>query len=477
MTNILPVIMAGGCGTRLWPLSRQAHPKQFLSLHGERSLLQQTLERLIGLTELKPVVICNEEHRFLAAGQLQEMGAEADILLEPVGKNTAPTLTLAALHAQRQQVDKEPPVLLVLPADHVIQDVTAFQQAIRRLMPQVEAGKLGTLGVLPTRADTGYGYIKTSVMQGDDVQAVAQFVEKPDAVTAQAYLAAGGYFWNSGIFMVRADICLGWMQRFCSAIYLACQQAMASVEKDHDFTRIDATAFSACPSDSIDYALAEPLSREADRPVVVTPFDGGWSDVGTWSALWELKAKDALGNVMHGEVHLKDCADGVFWSDGRLVGALGLENVVVVDTADALLVAHKDRAQDIKQLVETLKIEGREEYHQHREVYRPWGKYDAIDQGERYQVKRITVKAGASLSLQKHHHRAEHWVVVSGTAKVTRGDEIFMISENQSTYIPIGEVHRLENPGVIPLEIIEVQSGTYLGEDDIVRLQDNYGRE
>ncbi len=474
MTTLLPVIMAGGSGTRLWPLSREAYPKQFLSLQGEASLLQQTLQRLDGLSSTKPLVICNEAHRFLAAGQLQEMGVAADILLEPVGRNTAPTLALAACYAM-QQAGNEPPVLLVMPADHVMPDAALFQSTIEQLLPQVQAGKLGTLGIQPTAPETGYGYIQAAGAE-NDVQPVNAFVEKPDETRAKQYLEAGGYYWNSGIFLLRADQCLQWLKQYAPDILAACQEAIATTEADRDFTRIDEAAFTQCPSNSIDYALAEPLSREADNPVVVAPYSGQWSDVGTWSALWDIQKKDAQGNVCRSHCYLEDSTDNLVWPEERLIGVLGVDNLVIVDTDDALLVAHKSKAQHIKQLVQRLKDNAQTEYQQHRKVYRPWGKYDSIDEGERYKVKHISVAPGASLSLQKHHHRAEHWVVVTGTAKVTRGEETFLLSENQSTYIPIGETHRLENPGKIPLEMIEVQSGAYLGEDDIVRLQDDYGR-
>lgn len=480
--QMIPVIMAGGSGTRLWPLSRTAYPKQFLALNSPLTLLQETLARLNGLPVEQPIVICNEEHRFLVAEQLRQQKVTADILLEPVGRNTAPAIALAALQAMRT-LPAQPPVLLVLAADHVIRDKKAFQQAVTKLLPEVQAGHFGTLGIVPTEPATGYGYIRMADEVAVGIRKVQEFVEKPDETTAHSYLESGDYLWNSGIFLVRADRYLAELKKYQPAILAACEKAMTAISVDQDFVRIDAEAFAACPDDSIDYALMEPLCSQNDGQVVVAALDAGWSDVGSWSALWEISDKDNQGNaVMVGDklltedVILQDSRNCLVSAHSKLVTILGADNLVVVDTDDALLVADKSRVQDIKNIVATLKKSGRDEHHNHRVVYRPWGKYDSIDTGYRYQVKRITVKPGAKLSLQMHHHRAEHWVVVSGTAKVTNGEKTFLVTENQSTYIPIGQIHCLENPGAIPLEMIEVQSGSYLGEDDIVRLEDVYGR-
>lgn len=483
---MIPVIMAGGSGTRLWPLSRTAYPKQFLALTGETTLLQQTLARLDGLSVAKPVVICNEEHRFLVAEQLRQQGEVADILLEPVGRNTAPAIALAALHAL-EYASAQPPVLLVLAADHLIRDTTAFQDVVNLLLPKVQNGCFATLGIVPTEAATGYGYIRMTQELLNElpngISKVQEFVEKPNIATAQSYVESSNYLWNSGIFMFRADCYLDALKKYHPKILEACQSAIAEKKIDHDFIRVGAQAFAACPDDSIDYALMEPLCSQKDNPVIVAPLDAGWSDIGSWSALWEISAKDAAGNAVAvgkklstSDVILHDSKNCLVFAHSKLVTLLGTENLVVVDTDDALLIAEKSRCQDIKNIVTSLKKTGRNEHMNHREVYRPWGKYDSIDKGDRYQVKRITVNPGAKLSLQMHHHRAEHWIVVSGTAKVTNGSQTFLVTENQSTYIPIGQVHCLENPGLIPLEMIEVQSGVYLGEDDIVRLKDQYGR-
>ncbi len=471
---ITPVIMAGGSGTRLWPLSRTAFPKQFIALTSNLTMLQETAARLSGLSSAAPMVICNEEHRFLVAEQMRQQNLQPSILLEPAGRNTAPAIALAAIKALES--DKES-VLLVLAADHVIENIEAFQQCVKTLLPQVQAGKFGTLGIVPTEAATGYGYIKAK--DGS----VSEFVEKPDAETAAKYVA-DGYLWNSGMFLIRADRYLEELKNFRSDIYDACIKSMSTTQQDLDFVRIDKAAFEACPDESVDYAVMEPLANKGE--VVVAPLDAGWNDVGSWSALWEIADKDEQGNVIAGQKeenfilqNSKDCY--VYGSSndndsGRLIATLGVENLVIVDTPDALLVASKDKVQDIKKIVAQVKSSGRSEHHQHRQVYRPWGIYDSIDNGERYQVKRIVVKPGAKLSVQMHHHRAEHWIVVSGTAKVTNGENTFLVTENESTYIPIGQVHALENPGVLPLEMIEVQSGSYLGEDDIVRFEDKYGR-
>lgn len=467
---IIPIIMAGGSGSRLWPLSRQLNPKQFLPLaDAELSMLQATIQRLAGLDIGLPRLICNEQHRFLAAEQLRLLGMEqASILLEPVGRNTAPAVALAALQAV---ADGSDPVLLVLAADHLIVDVAAFQASILSALPLAQAGKLVTFGIVPTHAETGYGYIEQGAAVGGGGYAVSRFVEKPDLVTAQAYLASGSYLWNSGMFMFRASRYLAELELFRPDILAACRTALAGGTQDMYFTRVDAAAFAACPDESIDYAVME----KTDAAVMV-PLDAGWSDIGSWSALWDVSEKDAQGNVFKGDVLDHQSHNTYVHASNRLVATLGVSDLVIVETKDAVLVAHKDQVQDVKKIVERLKAAGRSEHLNNREVYRPWGVYDAIDNGHRYQVKRITVKPGAKLSLQMHHHRAEHWIVVSGTAKVTNGETTFLVTENQSTYIPIGQVHSLENPGVIPLELIEVQSGSYLGEDDIVRFADNYGR-
>ena len=465
-----PVIMAGGSGSRLWPLSRQLNPKQFLPLaDAELSMLQATIQRLDGLAVALPRLICNEQHRFLAAEQLRQLGMEqANILLEPVGRNTAPAIALAALQAVEEADD---PILLVLAADHLIQDVAAFHASIRTALPLAADGKLVTFGIVPTHPETGYGYIEQGHSVGDGGYAVNRFVEKPDLATARDYLACGNYFWNSGMFMFRASRYLEELERFQPAILAACRAALKGGAQDMHFTRVDHDAFAACPEDSIDYAVME---KTADA--VMVPLDAGWSDIGSWSALWDVSAKDAEGNVFKGDVLGQDTRNTYVHADSRLVATVGVEDLVIVETKDAVLVAHKDQVQDVKKIVERIKADGRQEHVNHREVYRPWGMYDSIDNGHRYQVKRITVQPGAKLSVQMHHHRAEHWIVVSGTAKVTNGDNTYLVTENQSTYIPIGQIHALENPGVIPLELIEVQSGSYLGEDDIVRFEDKYGR-
>jgi mannose-1-phosphate guanylyltransferase len=484
---IIPVIMAGGSGTRLWPLSRTAFPKQFIALTSSLTMLQETAARLNGLSNAAPMVICNEEHRFLVAEQMRQQNLHPSILLEPVGRNTAPAIALAAIKAvadAKVNASQEAPVLLVLAADHVIEDVEAFQQCVKTLLPEVQAGKFGTLGIIPTEPATGYGYIQStsSADNASSIKVVSEFVEKPDAETAAKYLA-DGYLWNSGMFLIRADRYLEELQNFRIDIYDACIKSMASTQQDLDFVRIDKTAFEACPDESIDYAVMEPLAAKGE--VIVAALDAGWSDVGSWSALWDIADKDEQGNVIAGQDEANFILQGstncyAYGSShegsSKLIATLGVDNLVIVDTPDALLVANKDNVQDIKKIVAQIKKTGRTQHHQHRKVYRPWGVYDSIDNGERYQVKRITVKPGAKLSVQMHHHRAEHWIVVSGTAKVTNGDKTFLVTENESTYIPIGQVHALENPGVLPLEMIEVQSGSYLGEDDIVRFEDKYGR-
>lgn len=469
--RIIPVIMAGGSGSRLWPLSRQFKPKQFLSLTEEgQSMLQITVRRLEGLPVRAPLLICNEQHRFLVAEQLRQMGlSEAQILLEPVGRNTAPAIALAAFQAIAEGSD---PVLLVLAADHFIQQVDAFHSSIRAALPLADAGRLVTFGIFPTHPEVGYGYIKKGAPVSEtNGYAVSRFVEKPNLKTATDYLESGDYFWNSGMFMLRASRYLDELMKFRPDIYEACERASASAERDMDFIRIDKDIFSSCPDDSIDYAVME---KTADA--VMVTMAAGWSDIGSWAALWEFSQKNQNNNLLKGDVVDIETNNCVVYADSRLVTTLGIENLVIVETKDAVLIAHKEKVQDVKKIVAQLDVANRTEHLSHREVYRPWGMYDSIDKGHRYQVKRITVKPGAKLSVQMHHHRAEHWIVVSGTAKVTNGDRTYLVTENQSTFIPVGQVHALENPGKIPLELIEVQSGTYLGEDDIVRFEDKYGR-
>ena len=469
LTKILPVIMSGGSGSRLWPLSRQLNPKQFLPLANDLSMLQVTIQRLRGLETTSPILICNEQHRFLAAEQLRQLGLEkANIVLEPVGRNTAPAIALAALQAFNKSED---PILLVLAADHLIKDVDAFQSCIQTALPLAQDGKLVTFGIVPTHAETGYGYIEQGADVGIGGFRVNRFVEKPDLVTAQEYLASGSYFWNSGMFMFRASRYLEELETFRPDILAACRAALAGGSQDMHFTRVDEAAFAACPDDSVDYAVME---KTADA--VMVPLDAGWSDIGSWTALWDVSDKDQQGNVFKGDVLNQQSRNTYVHADSRLVATVGLDDLVIVETKDAVLVAHKDHVQDVKKIVEQLKNGSRTEHINHREVYRPWGVYDSVDNGHRYQVKRITVKPGAKLSVQMHHHRAEHWIVVSGTARVTNGEKTYLVCENESTYIPIGQIHALENPGVIPLELIEVQSGSYLGEDDIVRFEDKYGR-
>ncbi|WP_272880931.1 mannose-1-phosphate guanylyltransferase/mannose-6-phosphate isomerase [Pseudomonas fragi] len=467
---LFPIIMAGGSGSRLWPLSRQLNPKQFLPLaDADFSMLQATIQRLDGLGAALPRLICNEQHRFLAAEQLRLLGLEkAGILLEPVGRNTAPAIALAALQACSEAED---PILLVLAADHLIKDVEAFQTCIQTALPLAQDGKLVTFGIVPTHAETGYGYIEQGIDVGVGGFEVSRFVEKPDLVTAQEYLANGSYFWNSGMFMFRASRYLEELETYRPDILAACRAALAGGSQDMHFTRVDEAAFAACPDDSVDYAVME---KTADA--VMVPLDAGWSDIGSWTALWDVSDKDQQGNVFKGDVLNQQSRNTYVHADSRLVATVGLDDLVIVETKDAVLVAHKDHVQDVKKIVEQLKNGSRTEHINHREVYRPWGVYDSVDNGHRYQVKRITVKPGAKLSVQMHHHRAEHWIVVSGTARVTNGEKTYLVCENESTYIPIGQIHALENPGVIPLELIEVQSGSYLGEDDIVRFEDKYGR-
>jgi mannose-1-phosphate guanylyltransferase/mannose-6-phosphate isomerase len=469
---LIPVILSGGAGTRLWPLSRELYPKQLLSLIGERTMLQDTALRLKGIEAAPPVVVCNEAHRFLVAEQLRQVGIEPSaIVLEPVGRNTAPAIALAAHAVLARYAGDGDPLLLVLPADHVIRDVKAFQRAVRTALSASEKGRFVTFGIVPSAPETGYGYIRRGEKEGN-VHRIAQFVEKPDLARAKQFVSGGDHFWNSGMFLFGARRYLEELGRLAPAIAKACKAAFAHAKADLDFTRIDVKAFEKSPSDSIDYAVMEKTAS-----AVVVPLDAGWSDVGSWAALHDASAADERGNVTRGDVIVEDTADSYLYSESRLVAVVGLKDHVVVETKDAVLVAPKDRVQDVKKLVARLKEQGRYEHSLHREVFRPWGSYDSLDQGHRFQVKRLSVKPGATLSLQMHHHRAEHWVVVSGTARVTRGEETFLLEENQSTYIPIGTKHRIENPGKVPLHIIEVQSGSYLGEDDIVRFEDKYGRE
>lgn len=466
--NVIPVIISGGSGTRLWPLSRKYKPKQFLNLMGENTLFQDTLNRLNGLEDIQsPIVVCNQEHRFMVADQLQELTIDnGQIMLEPVGRNTAPAIAIAALQALEKEYD---PLLLVLAADHVIHNIAQFHQAVNTARNQADNGFLVTFGIVPTSANTGYGYIEA--VEKDKVSSVNAFVEKPDLATAQSCLDSGSHYWNSGLFMFKASVFLAELERYAPEILNACRLALNASQVDLDFIRIDNKLFKQCPSDSIDYAVME----KTDKAVVV-PLDAGWSDVGSWASLWECVAQDESGNVLQGDVIIDDVENSYIHSEHRLVSVLGLENIVVVETADAVMVSSKDKVQNVKNIVNALIKNKRSEAENHRLCYRPWGYYDCIDAGKHFQVKRIMVNPGAALSLQMHHHRAEHWIVVSGTAKVTCGDKLMLLSENESTYIPLGTIHRLENPGKAPLEIIEVQSGNYLGEDDIVRLDDKYQR-
>lgn len=469
--RLLPVILSGGSGTRLWPMSRAALPKQFLPLTSEKTMLQETVARLDGLDGLeKPLIVCNEEHRFLVAEQLRQIEQPAEaILLEPFGRNTAPAVALAALKAVEKHDDA---ILLVLPADHVITDPAAFHQAVEIARRAAEGAALVTFGIKPSEAHVGYGYIKRgSATDVAGVAKVERFVEKPQLALAQEFVASGDYLWNSGMFVFRARQYLAELERLRPEMLGACRAALSNATTDLDFTRLDRVAFEACPSDSIDYAVMEHTSF-----ATVVDGDFGWSDVGSWTALWDVGNKDSAGNVSHGDVLIEGVGNSYIRAESRMVAVLGLSDVVVVETADAVLVAHKDKVQDVKNIVNALNQSGRSESIFHRRVYRPWGSYEGVDAGGRFQVKRISVKPGAKLSLQMHHHRAEHWIVVSGTAKVVCDDKELLLTENQSTYIPLGAVHRLENPGIMPLDIIEVQSGPYLGEDDIVRFQDDYKR-
>lgn len=465
-----PVIMAGGNGTRLWPLSRELYPKQFLNLDGQYSLLQQTVLRLNNLNCHAPLFICNEEHRFLVAEQLRQIeSGNCSIILEPFGRNTAPALTLAALQVSLQGDD---PILLVLAADHLIKDTTAFYHSIHIAKDLAEKNKLLTFGIRPTYPETGYGYIHRGEQLASHAYLVNQFIEKPDQETATKLINAQTYFWNSGIFMFRASVYLQEIEKFSPEIFNACKAAFEKRQQDMDFLRIDKAQFKTCPNNSIGYAVMEKTSHAA-----VVELDAGWSDIGSWSTVWDIGEKDEHGNVVQGDVLTHNSTNCLIKAENRLVATVGLDNIAIIETADAVLVVKKEQVQSVKHLVSYLKDKKRSEHVNHREVFRPWGQFDSIDNGHRYQVKRITVKPGKKLSVQMHHHRAEHWIVVRGTAKVTNGDKTYLVSENESTYIPIGQVHALENPGKIPLEIIEIQSGAYLGEDDIIRFEDRYGRE
>ena len=469
--NFYPVILTGGAGSRLWPVSREFYPKPLLPIFGEKTLLQDTAARLDALGGIRPpLFVCNEEHRFLVAEQVRKLGKEPEaIMLEPHGRNTAPALTIAALYLVERDADA---VMVVMPADHVIPDPAAFTAAVEQAGELAAAGYLVTFGVVGSKPETGYGYIRRGeAIEGSGGFRVDRFVEKPNAETAQAYLDAGDYFWNSGIFVLRANRWLEEIGKYRPDILAACSMAMADSARDSDFVRVDKQAFLSSPADSIDYAVMEKTDKAA-----VVPISTSWSDVGSWSSIWEVSQQDGQGNVSRGDVLTHNSTNSLFMAGDRCIAAVGLDNIVVIETSDAVLVADKDKCQDVKAIVSQLKESNREEYRFHSRVYRPWGDYEGIDAGGRYQVKRLTVKPGAKLSLQMHHHRAEHWVVVSGTARVTRGEDVFILSENESTYIPLGTTHRLENPGSIPLEIIEVQSGSYLGEDDIVRFEDVYNR-
>lgn len=469
---MIPIILSGGSGTRLWPMSRKAKPKQFLSVIDDKTMLQNTVDRLKGLCSIEAsLVVCNEEHRFIVAEQLREIGSQHQgLILEPEGRDTAAAIALAALKAV--EINSEN-TILVLPSDHEIKNIPAFHQAIEKAQLLSEQGMLVAFGIVPTKPETGYGYIKKGhpVDGAEGCGHVDKFIEKPDLLTAQEYLANGNYYWNGGMFMFKASVYLQELERYEPRVLEACERAYKGLSVDHDFVRVDATEFAQCPSISVDYAVMEKTEK-----CVVVPLDADWSDVGAWAAVWESLPKDPRGNAAVGDVKMIDCNNSLVVSDGRLVTTLGLENIVVVESADAIMVADRDKAQGVKSIVDSLKLDNRSEATEHREGFRPWGKYDSIDRGDRFQVKRITVKPGQTLSLQMHHHRAEHWIVVKGTAKVRCGEDTKLLSENQSTYIPLGELHQLSNPGKFDLELIEVQSGAYLGEDDIERFSDDYGR-
>ncbi|UJR63075.1 mannose-1-phosphate guanylyltransferase/mannose-6-phosphate isomerase [Dickeya zeae] len=469
---LLPVIMAGGTGSRLWPMSRELYPKQFLRLHGKLSMLQETVQRLNRLEVREPVVICNEEHRFLVAEQLRQIKKlSQNIILEPVGRNTAPAIALAALNAIEEGDD---PVMLVLAADHIMNNNSAFHDAIALATPYAEANSLVTFGIVPTCAETGYGYIQRGELVGstESLFKVKRFVEKPNEETAEKYMNSGEYYWNSGMFMFRARRYLEELSKYRPDILECCQRAVEKSTRNDYFLNVDKDSFATCPDESVDYAVME----KTDEAVVVS-LDAGWNDVGSWSALWDVSEKDQLNNAISGDAFLYDTENCYINTDEKLVAAIGVDNLVIVNTKDAVLVVNKNKVQDVKKIVEFLKSEQRSEYRKHRESYRPWGRSDAVVQEERFNVNRITVKPQGAFSMQMHHHRAEHWVVLSGTAKVTIEGKSFLLTENQSTFIPIGSLHSLENPGKIPLELLEIQSGSYLGDDDIIRIKDQYGRD
>jgi mannose-1-phosphate guanylyltransferase/mannose-6-phosphate isomerase len=480
--SIQPVILSGGSGTRLWPYSREAYPKQFLSFTGDKTLFQDTVVRVEDMNvdprraEVKPpIVVCNELHRFLVGEQLRQLGFdEFAIVLEPIGRNTAPALTLAALQAVAENDD---PVLVVMPSDHHIEDLEGFRKRMLAAIYVADEGAVATFGIVPTKPETGYGYIRKGADLGDESFLLDSFVEKPDALTAAEYLASGQYLWNSGLFVLRASVWLEQIRLHRPDIEVACTDAFTQAKGDGNFVRIDKLRFTTCPSDSIDYAVMEKLSNGGSAvKSVVLSLDVGWSDLGSWSAFSEVRPQDEHGNVAVGDVFIKDATNSLLYAQNRFLAAVGVNDLIVIETTDAVLVVHKDKAQEVKAITDHLKHSSRQEHVFHAKVHRPWGDYEGIDNGERYQVKRLTVKPGGTLSRQLHHHRAEHWIVVRGTAKVTRGETSFLLGENESTFIPLGTPHRLENPGVIPLEIIEVQSGSYLGEDDIVRFEDQYNR-
>lgn len=468
---LLPVIMAGGTGSRLWPMSRELYPKQFLRLYGQRSMLQETVLRLDDVDAREPVVICNQEHRFLVAEQLRQINKLShNIILEPVGRNTAPAIALAALSAIENGDD---PILLVLAADHIINNKLAFHQAIKSAFKFALQGRLVTFGIVPTGPETGYGYIHRGQEETLDEQIayqVSRFVEKPNKETAESYIASGEYYWNSGMFMFRAKKYLEELEKFRPDILDACKAAIQGCKESDEFIKVDRDLFIACPDESVDYAVMEKTTD-----AVVVGLDADWSDVGSWSALWEVSPKDDKGNVLTGDTFLHNANNCYINTDEKLIAAIGVDDLVIINTKDAVLVVNKDQVQDVKKVVEYLKANHRSEYKRHREIYRPWGRCDVVVQTERFNVNRITVKPGAAFSMQMHHHRTEHWVILSGTGEVTIKDQKFLLTENQSTFIPIGAQHRLENPGKIPLELLEIQSGSYLGDDDIIRIKDQYG--
>jgi mannose-1-phosphate guanylyltransferase/mannose-6-phosphate isomerase len=475
--TVVPVILSGGTGSRLWPLSRELNPKQFLPLISENSMLQETLLRLQGSetttvdNEISPVIVCNDAHRFLAAEQLRQINyQDPSIILEPAGRNTAPAICVAAMHLMEKEQD---PIMLVLPADHVILNIDSFHKTLSQGVQLAQQDKLVTFGIVADSAETGYGYIQ----QGEQIDSlnnaysVSRFVEKPDKQTAQNYLDSGDYLWNSGMFMFRCSVFIQELEKYQSEMVKYCQQAYQRAKNDFDFIRLDKASFLASPANSIDYAVMEQTDHGA-----VIPLDADWSDVGAWDALWDIAEKDPQDNVCHGDLLLDQVTNSYIHAEHRLVAAIGMDNCIIIETGDAILVADKNNAQDVKSIVQRLKSQKRDEAMLHQRVYRPWGSYETLDEESRFKVKRIIVNPGSTLSLQMHHHRAEHWVIVRGTAKITQGDKEFVLTEDQSTYIPLGTTHRLENPGVIPLEMIEIQSGSYLGEDDIVRFSDEYGR-